>query len=141
MHVRYTIVRALAGLIDFIIAYVPAVVLFTVGLGCSMRQADLLGQAVFVLYNIIALTGFHHQTVGKYFARLQVDTHQLVSQNTLFVGIREATKVLFFTPIIGIALLLVNFVLCLFTGRTIEDFVGQTTVTVVPKGRVLNEGK
>ncbi|MFD1433327.1 RDD family protein [Lacticaseibacillus yichunensis] len=141
MHTRYTIVRALAGLIDFIVAYVPAVIIFVFGLHTSTRNADLLGQAIFVLYNIVALTGFHGQTVGKYFGHLKVDTAKLASQNVMFVGIREVTKVLFFTPVIGIPLLIVNLAVCLLKGRTIEDYVGQTVVTVVEPREVANETK
>jgi uncharacterized RDD family membrane protein YckC len=134
---RYTIVRALAAVIDVIIIYVPSVVLFNTFLVHQIRYADLMAQAVFALYNIVAVTGFHGQTIGKYFARLRVDTSQLMSQRTFFAGMREVAKLLYFTPIIGVPLIGINLLVCLVTGKMLEDYIGQTAVVINPNGRVI----
>ncbi len=133
LRIRYVVVRALAGLIDLIIVYVPAVILFSLWFHVATRWAELLAQLLFLAYNVAAVSTFHGQTIGKYFARLRVDTRRLVSDNVLFVGMREMTKLLFLTPVIGVPLGLLNLLLALATGRMLEDFVGQSDVVVVER--------
>lgn len=130
MKIRYTLVRSLSALIDVIICYIPFLVVFRLMMPSGTKQADLLAQLVFVAYNVICITTFNGQTVGKYFGHLKVDDSRLLTKNIAFTALREVVKILYFTPVIGIPLLVINIVYCLFRGRMFEDLIGSSDVMV-----------
>ena len=76
------------------------------------------------LYNLICVLSFNGQTIGKYFARLQVVT----PENQLMLGAREGAKLLYSLPNVGWLFALSALILWVTTGNSLHDWVGQSTV-------------
>lgn len=119
--------RCLATMIDLIIIFVPSLllvhVLFTSKDMASF--ANLLAGVLFVLYNMIAESSFSGRTIGKYFAKLKVNS---VSSDLMEIGQREFAKLLYFIPIAGWLFLGLSVVLYFVKGWFLHDKIGRSEV-------------
>ncbi|WP_259681850.1 RDD family protein [Lactiplantibacillus pentosus] len=131
MRSKYLLLRVLAGMVDVIVVYVPVVVLAILILHANFRVADILGQLGFVVYNIIMISSYQGQTLGKKIGREYVLINdELPNGKMLIAGIREVTKVIYFLPFVGWIFGVISLVLGALTGRMIHDYFGNSTVVL-----------
>lgn len=123
------IIRILCSVVDFLIIMVPIQFIMMGVFQVSVRQADLLFQLLFAVYGTL-LTEYMGMTIGKYFGRLKVTDISGIKPAMLYVGLRELTKAIYFIPYIGWAIGFISIMMMLIRedGRTLHDFVGNTTV-------------
>jgi len=130
MRWKYLVLRVLAGIIDVIVVYVPVVVLAVLFLHAGFRTADIIGQLGFVVYNIIMITSNSGQSLGKKIGHEYVFVDDQLPNKAITSGVREFTKAIYFLPFVGWIFGSISLVMCLFTGRMIHDYLGNSTVVL-----------
>ena len=119
--------RILASLIDLMVVYLPCQFLVFV-LFSNLESAHIwLPAFLFILYNVLVTTYFSGQTLGKYFAGLKVASQ---SSSMMEMGQREAVKILYFLPLLGLIFILVSLMIYLKEGQFLHDKMGQSEVIV-----------
>ncbi|SEK55891.1 RDD family protein [Carnobacterium iners] len=118
------VLRILAILIDGMLIYLPSHMLLTI-LGFEGFLLKILPQFLFVVYNTVSLSSFEGKTIGKYFSRLTVYTEE---PGMIHVGLREASKLLYFLPNIGILFLFLSGLSLLIFKLTLHDLISQSQV-------------
>ncbi|MDR0297728.1 MAG: RDD family protein [Streptococcaceae bacterium] len=121
--------RLLSALIDVILIYLPALIAVSILFGkvVSGNVATLIASFLFVIYNIIAVVSFRGQTLGKYFAKLQVEDGHTFGENAA----REGVKVLYFLPFFGGAFFsLISLIIYLIRGEFLHDWIAKMGVNV-----------
>ncbi|MFC4653257.1 RDD family protein [Lactococcus nasutitermitis] len=132
--------RILASLIDLIIIYIPFLLLanFLFKSATLLPLVNLLAALLFVIYNMIAISSFEGQSLGKYFAKLQVEifssTTSKKSVKLMEVGQREVAKILYFLPLAGPIVAVISFICYLTKGKFLHDIIGHSTVVIRTKG-------
>ncbi|MBF0777318.1 RDD family protein [Streptococcus cuniculi] len=128
MSVLIFIQRILAALIDMIVIYLPLqFVLFVLFKG-QMGHYLWMAQVLFLIYNVVCTTTFKGQTLGKYFAKLQVypDVNSFAE-----MGQREAAKLLYFLPhFVGLIFIVISLAIYSKKQRFLHDIVGRSEVRV-----------
>ncbi|SKA12839.1 RDD family protein [Pilibacter termitis] len=115
--------RSLSTVIDLIIVYVPSLLLANIFMP---DLANLVSAMLFILYNIVAVTHFSGQTMGKHFAKLEVVE---VNHSIMAVSIREGAKLLYFLPfMVGCVFLMISIGNFIFKGKFLHDWIGKSDV-------------
>lgn len=130
------LLRLLAGTIDLMLIFFPCYMVFTV-LGVEGLLFQLLPQLLFAVYNVVAITSFEGKTVGKYFARLSVCTEE---GSALHLGIREAAKLLYFLPQIGIVFAIISSLIVVLFKKSLHDWIGSSRVLLDVERKQLERG-
>lgn len=124
MKSLFFVQRVLAAVIDLIIVYIPVSVIVKI-VFTGYFSSEILAAILFVVYNVVAIHSFNGQTIGKYFAKLQVsDTGASIMDDS----VRESVKILYFLPILGLIIGLLSVCLYFVTGRFFHDIIGKSEV-------------
>ncbi|MCL2677218.1 MAG: RDD family protein [Streptococcaceae bacterium] len=123
--------RGLSSLIDLIVVYLPCLFLASIVFKSNASFASLSSAVMFCIYNVVAVSNFEGRTIGKYFARLKVQTP---SPNFLDVGQREFAKLLYFLPfMVGLVILSISCIMYALSGKFLHDWIGKSQVVVYGK--------
>lgn len=119
--------RLLASMIDLIIIYLPVLLISS----SLFRKLDsfnqLIAALIFIIYNVLAVTSFEGKTIGKYFAKLRV---QSFSKNLADVAQREGIKILYLLPLAGWFFIIVSLVTYSLRGQFLHDWLGKGQVII-----------
>ncbi|MBO0470141.1 RDD family protein [Enterococcus sp. DIV0242_7C1] len=126
MKLLIFIQRILAALIDLIVVYIPVYFMVAVMVK-GFFTPGILSAALFVIYNVLAIHSFQGQTIGKYFAKIEVKD---VGRSIMDDSIREAVKILYFLPFVGFVTGLLSLGCYLISGRFLHDVIGKSEVVV-----------
>jgi len=128
-NIRKSILRLLSAMVDFIIIMMPVQLVLLGVIGATAREADFLFRLLFSVYGVVMISiTFYGQTAGKMLSKTAVRDSTGKKAPLMFVGIRELTKLIYFVPLVGWALGIVSIVLMFIKGRTLHDYIADTTV-------------
>lgn len=127
MRLLLFIQRILASLIDLIVIYIPIYLLVHILFPGLLLLSNLFPAIIFIIYNVIATNTFDGQTLGKYFAKITVKkgTNSLMADS-----VREAVKILYFLPLVGILFAIISCLVFIKKGQFLHDIIGQSWVTI-----------
>lgn len=118
--------RILATIIDLIIVYTPICFLVNIVVNGYFTPAILSG-VLFVIYNVMSIHSFKGQTIGKYFAKIQVID---VGTNIMDDSIREVIKLIYFIPFFGFVVVMLSISCYFIQGKFLHDIIGKSEVSI-----------
>lgn len=126
------IVRILSYVIDLLLIYLPCYALLT-NLAVYNKFAATLSLLLFFVYNVVSLNVFNFQTVGKFFSKTRVYSHDGF-KNNLSIYIRELAKISYLLPgIVGVGCLVISIIVYCISGKPLHDLLAQTNVAFISK--------
>ena len=136
----HPITRVLAYLIDYLLVYNIAFVVFYFALGIDGWTSFKFANLVFVLYNILFLYYYDQTTIGKKISKLEVVLSTGKKPEFVLVLVRETSKLLYLIPYFGLGLLFVDIILLILRKRLIHDLLSDT-ILIYYKNEVIVEGE
>ncbi|PAB01429.1 RDD family protein [Enterococcus canintestini] len=118
--------RILATMIDLIIVYIPISFIVNVVVTGYFTPTILSG-VLFTIYSVVAIHSFQGQTIGKYFAKIQVID---VGKSMMNDSIREVIKLIYFIPFLGLIVGGLSIGCYFIQGKFLHDIIGKSKVSM-----------
>lgn len=98
----------------------------------DLSQFQLLFNLLFAVYGVLMMENLDGATIGKKIGKIKIVSKDDCKPTMMELGLRELTKLLYFTPYIGWLIGLINCLIILFfKGNTLHDYIGHTKVIYI----------